>query len=185
MDYADNYTARYVLNYYSGGTTHSQTWRYGAAADFGAIEASIDAITGLWTHVAKDIAVDLAFLDAVFYAKDSDVSIPAALPAGINDLITGGALQMSAGAKFVSKPWSTIAGGKQVLYFYGYLFEPSAVGGQNYRFEQGESVNLDAATTAFNAMASSITGNDGQQGRIGKSYWNYGINPAIARRKRR
>lgn len=185
MDYADNYTARYVLNYFAGGTTHSQTWRYGSVFDFGAIEGSIDSITDAWNYVAKDVSADLAFLDAVFYAKNSDVAIPASLPTGINDLVLGGALQASSGAKFVSKPWSTIAGGKQVTYFYGYLFEPTAVGGQNYRFEQGEHLNLDQATTFFNGMVTSITGNDGMPGRIGKSYWNYGVNPAIARRKRR
>lgn len=184
-DYADNYTARYVLQYTAGGMGHKQMWRYGAALDFGAIEAAVDSITDVWGAVATYFPDDLVFTGAVFYPKDGDVGIPAGLPAGINDVVTGGFLAPEAGPKYLSLPWQTIAGGRQTLFFYGTALEPSGIVGKNYRAEAAENAGLDLARTRFNAMASSITGNDGQPGRLCKAYFNYGVNPALVRRKRR
>lgn len=184
-DFADNYTARYVLKYLCGGQTHNQTWRLGEATTAGAAFAAISAITDVWVAAAVLMSSDLSFMGATFYPVREDVGLPAALPDGINDVVNSGVLDTSAGPKYLSVPWKTQAGGKQTTFFYGTIIDPDEVVGKNFRYEYGELESLDGLITTVNTTIILMTGNDGRNGLAAQRYVNYGVNPALVRRKRR
>lgn len=185
MDYAINYTARYKLRYVCGGMTHTQQWRMGTAANLGAAASAINAVQEVWLYIAPLMASDLAFLDAVFYPVNSNVAIPAPLPFDMESVTPSATADTSAGPKYLSVPWQTTAGGKQTTFFYGTIVEPASIAGDNYRIEEGEDVNIDNALTAMAAVVLLMTGNDRSPGYGPKRYANYGVNPALVRRRRR
>lgn len=184
-DYADNYTARYVIEYTCGGMSHKQMWRYGSATDFGAIEASVDGIKDCWVGVALLLASDLSFSGATFYPMGSDVGIPATLPTDLATITVSGTPDLAAGPVYLSIPWSTTAGGKQTMFFYGSYLTPGGIVGKDYRVQFGETLSADSTITVFNNYCPQITGNDRMPGRQAKRYMNYGINPALVRKRRR
>lgn len=184
-DYADNYTARYVLRYLCGGQVHNQQWRMGSALTAGAAAAAIHKITDIWEPAAGFMSNDLAFLGAKFYPMNSDVGLPAILPDGINDLAASGVMDASSGPRYLSIPWLTQVGGKQTTFFYGTIVNPVDVNGKNYRYELGELAGTDAMITALAAGIILMTGNDRQPGLAVQSYVNHGVNPALVRRRRR
>jgi hypothetical protein len=184
-DYADNYTARYKMSYTCGGMGHTQTWRMGTAATVGAAAAAIANIQSLWLVAGPFMASDLAFSGAVFYPVNSDIALPADLPPGMGDVESSGSADLSAGPKYMSIPWQTGIGGKQTTFFYGTNWDPDEVAGSNYRFEFGEDAGLDALIVAMASTVILMTGNDRSPGYGPKQYVNFGVNPALVRKRRR
>lgn len=184
-DYADNYTARWVLDYTCGGMTHKQMWRFGSALDVSAIETALDNLSNVWAGVATLMSSDLTFNGATFYAMGSDIGIPVPVPGDLLATTVSGTLDLSAGPKYLSIPWSTTAGGRQTLFFYGTYLEPGGIVGKDYRVQHGEALPSDSTIDVFRAQIASYTGNDRQPGRTCKNYMNFGVNPSLVRKRRR
>lgn len=162
-DYATTFTPRYKLRYRNAGYTHNVTVRRTRGeSQSGMVGASRTALTALFQALLGKLADDLAFLAATYYAEDSSVGVPVAVP--VMPVGTPNALSLfskqdrATAAHFPSISTNSQPGG---LFVFGLLLNPDTVpdsDSSDFLFTPGEDTDIDTAVAGLNA--SGLTGID-------------------------
>jgi len=150
-DYAPNYTFRYKIRYSTMGGTHTMQFRFPrATAPAGAATARL-YVAAFLTELLAIMWTDWTILSASYAEADSDVFLPAPLPAGIIGEVNGAGNPISQRALSLSFVGRSVGGHRHAVYVYGLAFQPySSAGALDFRLYGTENANIDAAANALN-----------------------------------
>lgn len=161
-DYAPNWTPRAKFKYSTLGEEHTITWRLARGADIGDGSGIAGKFAAFLNAMAPVIAEDFTILAVSIAETDSDIFLPAAVPAwdgGGLDTSSAASSQAAYYAQFIGR---TTTGGRAAFYLYGYGNNPVTVASdRDFRVLATENTYVAAGLTALDELAPALAGNDG------------------------
>jgi hypothetical protein len=119
-DFAPNYTARYRLHYTVTGKSHTMTWR---------VASSVTDPTGVASKMElfladlqEDLYSDFTCVSADFALADTDIFLPAPVPASPAGTASPGDAKETDKALSLGFVGRSAAGGKARFFLYGTIF---------------------------------------------------------------
>lgn len=149
-DYAPNYTYRYKVRYSTQGGVHTMQFRFPRSSAAGAHAQAAQYVAAFLTELESIMWTDWTILSAQYAMADSDIFLPATLPAGIAGTVDGSANPVSQRALALSFVGRSAGGHRGVVYVYGLGFQPySSSGALDFRLYGTENANIADAATAL------------------------------------
>lgn len=170
-DFAPNFTARYRLRYSTLGHTHTQQWRIARGAGVAGLNNMILKVAAFWAALQSNLWNDVTFLSATYAAEDSDIFLPAAVPAAPTGALTPPANPISQSIVSTGFVGRSNAGQKARVFVYGVATSPEETSslGDDFRLSGAESANVNAAVVVLNNGSPNVVGSDDN----GVSWYNY------------